>query len=149
MRVQARVPAQLGFSTVLMRPMREYTPTAIFCPQTSEHPSGAAIKSYIETVILLATLLFAFSTAYFGSFGREDLQSADADWVSWCNDTNFRNVEYVKNRGWCDGFDVDNWHAWPYIPSRDLGNRVLCAPLMMFTRSCAVAHVHPFMCRHV
>lgn len=96
---------------------------SIFFPSDTAHPSGTAIKSYIETVILLSTLIFAFSTAYFGSFGREDLIAADQDWVSWCNNTNFADA--VSHRGWCDDFDVADWESWTNLPSKCLANRIL------------------------
>ena len=44
----------------------------------------AQVKAYIETILLLATLMFAFAASYLCSFSYDDLTAADARWIALC-----------------------------------------------------------------
>ena len=53
-------------------------------------PTAETIKTYMDTILLLTTLLFGFAAAFFLSFETEVLTDADARWAAWCTNSTIR-----------------------------------------------------------
>ena len=51
------------------------------------------IKSYLDTLIVISSLLFAFSTSYFTAFDRDDLTTSDTDWIDWCSNATVKSPQ--------------------------------------------------------
>lgn len=48
-------------------------------------PSGRLVKAYMDTVMLLATFMFAFAAVHISAIEREDLFDADSQWQNFCS----------------------------------------------------------------
>jgi len=82
-------------------------------------PNGAVIKAYLDTIVLLATLIFVFSVGHFFNIPKRDLNESDDNWVEWCSDDNITAHHQMSvHGGWCDGFDKGRPGAWSQMPSR-------------------------------
>lgn len=82
-----------------------------------------AVKTYIDTILLLSSLMFAFAASYLTSFTTEDLNLADARWSSWCSNSTIANYPYMDV--WCRTFPAQGpWELWRNKPSADLASRI-------------------------
>jgi hypothetical protein len=107
-------------------------------------PNGAVIKAYLDTIVLLATLIFVFSVGHFFNIPKRDLNESDDNWVEWCSDDNITAHHQMSvHGGWCDGFDKGRPGAWSQMPSR-----VYCRQV---TKSyvCLASAVILAVCSHV
>ena len=91
-------------------------------------PSAEHCKTYLDTIMLLTTLMFGFGASFLVSFGAEDLEAADARWFVWCTNSTIR--ELPRMSGWCDGIDTNGTDtstaaasAWTSRPSIIFGER--------------------------
>lgn len=94
-------------------------------------PSAEHIKTYLDTIMLLTTLMFGFGAGFLFSFGRDELDAADSRWLGWCTNTTVRALPGLE--GWCEGVDV-HWQgtddlpfppSWLERPSFVLGHRAV------------------------
>lgn len=82
-----------------------------------------AVKTYIDTVLLLSSLMFAFAASYLTSFTTADLADADARWTSWCSNSTIANFPHMVV--WCRNFpDHGAFELWKDKPSADLAARI-------------------------
>ena len=99
------------------------TVISLFDTPTFEH-----IKTYLDSILLLTTLMFGFCASFLISFGSDDLEAADARWVAWCTNTTTRQLPRMD--AWCDGLDVvpadaDAASSWTGRPSYVFGERAI------------------------
>ena len=99
--------------------------------------SAESIKSYLDTVILLSTFMFAFSTSYLTAFAPDDISGRDEKWYFWCKaalssntSVHSRLLSADGSSGWCHGLDLSvdmdtAFSTWPELPSRALGRRII------------------------
>jgi hypothetical protein len=120
-----------------------------------------ALKTYLDTVLLMASLMLGFSASYLTSFDYEALNDADVRWVTWCRDetiAKFPLMDYRSSTGYCHGIDQAYYDVWPipsesanetimanwkYLPSADLGYRIC------WTYSSLAASIFVAFCAYV
>ena len=83
---------------------------------------------YLDTVLLLSTFMFAFSTSYLAAFAPSDLTAQDDFWYDICQNQTHGSNDRLKF--WCGDlkYDLDRQSAyavWTELPSRQLGLRII------------------------
>jgi len=91
--------------------------------QICTSPSAEIIKTYLDTIMLLTTLLLGPGAAFLLSFETEALDAADARWIAYCANATIAALPGVG--GWCT--DVRSGH----YPSYVYGQRVRHAGSMV------------------
>lgn len=90
-------------------------------------PSAEHIKMYMDTLLLLSTLLFGFSASFFVSFSASDLVDADDRWGAWCTNATIRALPRFDD--WCGGLSLGASAAdlsrWDARPSQEFGKRAI------------------------
>ena len=90
-------------------------------------PTAETIKTYMDTILLLTTLLFGFAAAFFLSFETEVLTDADARWAAWCTNSTIRELDRFER--WCEGLSLSAGEseiaAWANRPSQVLARRAI------------------------
>ena len=93
------------------------------CP-TAEH-----IKTYLDTILLLSTLMLGFAISFLVSFDPEVLAAADLRWLGWCTNSTIRSLPQMDR--WCEGIDASQpmsnvlYYGWHSRPSHVLGERAI------------------------
>lgn len=105
--------------------------SAILSP-FSKTPSAEHVKTYLDTIMLLTTLMFGFGASFLVSFSSDDLEAADTRWLNWCSNATIRALPRLD--GWCDGValgyvsDAPSGRAsssWVSRPSLVFGQRAI------------------------
>jgi len=103
------------------------TPLAFVGAPFLSAPSAEHIKMYMDTLLLLSTLLFGFSASFFVSFSASDLVDADDRWGAWCTNATIRALPRFDD--WCGGLSLDASAAelsrWDARPSQEFGKRAI------------------------
>jgi len=79
--------------------------------QICTSPSAEIIKTYLDTIMLLTTLLLGPGAAFLLSFETEALDAADARWIAYCANATIAALPGVG--GWCT--DVRSGHYPSYV----------------------------------
>lgn len=98
--------------------------------------SVETMKTYLDTVLLLSSLLFAFAANFITNFSYSDILAADERWYNWCIDSNISNAPEMSNAnyGYCTSFPIElalqgkklqAMGAWEFLPSADLAYRIM------------------------
>ena len=93
------------------------------CP-TAEH-----IKTYLDTILILSTLMLGFAVGFLVSFESEALADADARWLAWCTNSTTRSLPRMAE--WCGSVDASQeasetaFLTWEERPSYVLGQRAI------------------------
>ena len=96
-----------------------------------ESPTADAIKTYLDTIMLLSTLMFGFAVAFLTSFSQQDLAAADERWHGWCTNSTIRALPRIDE--WCgsglvlsgNAPPLENFQHWRFRPSYVLGERAV------------------------
>jgi len=92
-------------------------------------PSAEHVKTYLDTIMLLSTLMLGFALGFLVSFETEALDAADLRWLQWCTNSTVRSLPRLGE--WCDGLDVSQplaslaFEGWFGRPSYVLGQRAI------------------------
>lgn len=78
--------------------------TAVLASLFFSVPSAEHIKTYLDTLMLLTTLMFGFGASLLYSFDAEHLEDADKRWYGWCTNGTIRALPRIDD--WCTGVEV-------------------------------------------
>jgi hypothetical protein len=84
-----------------------------------ECPSADHIKTYMDTILLLTTLMLGFGVNFFSAFMTEDLDAADLRWYGWCRNETLRALPRIDS--WCEGVVIANASLSATTEAEDTG----------------------------
>lgn len=98
--------------------------------------SVETMKAYLDTILLISSLLLGFAANFLNNFTYRDIEAADERWYQWCIDSNISNAPEMSNAndGYCAKFPIElalqgkkvqAMGAWQYLPSADLAYRIM------------------------
>ena len=97
-------------------------------------PSGRVVKSYVDTLTLLSTFMFAFSAIHVTAVPRRDLASADASWLQFCTELRNSTLQDGLFQSLCQPFTPPSIQLATYVTITYvvLGGAVLVSAMSYF-----------------